>query len=186
LIFSRHSFTLLIVTLDLADKAATLVEQHLTGVRRRAGGTQAGHSARVAAEITKYDLPAYVVIAALLHDMVEDTFFTNEDIMSQFGEQVASLVQHLTKDENKSGTKRERAHLKSIEAGGEYAVAIKLADNLDNIRTIENLKHPYIYLRYAKKIQMLGQRVLGEDHKLVLKHLEAYKIASLLDERKSS
>ncbi len=93
------------------------------------------------------------IAAALLHDVVEDTDYTVDDIRSQFGDKIASLVDGLTKiknvlDNEDRSKKLNEADAKSIQAENfkrilltlnddVRVVLIKLADRLHNCRTIE-------------------------------------------------
>lgn len=74
-----------------------------------------------------------IIISALLHDAIEDTKVTFEEIKDVFGEKVADLVLVLTRDKNKI-TKEE--NLKRIVNGPEGASIIKACDLLDNIRSM--------------------------------------------------
>lgn len=77
-----------------------------------------------------------VVIAALLHDTVEDTTVTEADLVAAFGARVASLVMAVTDD--KSLSKEERKRLQILHAPGlsRDAKLIKLADKISNLRAL--------------------------------------------------
>lgn len=77
-----------------------------------------------------------VIIAALLHDTVEDTDTTRQEIVDLFGERVASLVMECTDD--KSLEKMERKRLQVVHAPGKSpdAKAIKISDKTCNLRSI--------------------------------------------------
>ena len=77
-----------------------------------------------------------VIMAALLHDTVEDTMVTREDLVREFGEDVASLVSEVTDD--KSLPKQERKRLQVEHAAHKTlrAQLIKIADKISNLRSI--------------------------------------------------
>jgi (p)ppGpp synthase/HD superfamily hydrolase len=77
-----------------------------------------------------------VVVAALLHDVVEDTAVTKDEVAARFGEDVADLVAEVTDD--KSLLKAERKRLQVVNAPKKTARAqiIKLADKVSNLRAI--------------------------------------------------
>lgn len=70
-----------------------------------------------------------IMIAALLHDLLEDTNITVEEIRNQFGKKIASIVKELTKPEQ--GNKEE--WLRSLENVSKEARIIKMADRIDNL-----------------------------------------------------
>lgn len=78
-----------------------------------------------------------VIIAALLHDTVEDTDTTFEEIEKHFGEKVKKIVQEVTDD--KSLPKQERKRLQVVNASQKSfeAKLVKLADKLYNLRDLE-------------------------------------------------
>lgn len=87
------------------------------------------------------DLPMDVYIAAVLHDVLEDTDLTYEDLYERVGNDIAAVVRVLTKDEvyyNLPEAKRERMYLQRIQSLSihfPYALLIKMIDRLHNVRT---------------------------------------------------
>lgn len=91
------------------------------------------HSIRVAMHLYNFEYSSEVIIAAFLHDLIEDSKCTLEEIRSSFGNEVSSIVDALTFD--KSISSREERNKKEIEravAFGKAAVLIKASDLLDN------------------------------------------------------
>lgn len=74
-----------------------------------------------------------IIVAALLHDLVEDTDVTLQDIASKFNGDIANLVKELTKEGKKDEYGYYFSHLKS-----EKAILIKFADRLSNISRMES------------------------------------------------
>lgn len=175
------------------------LEQH-GDMRRRTGEPYILHPIAVALilvkEIGLRDLSA--VIAALLHDVVEDTDTDIETIQRQFGETVARLVEALTK------ITRVHTPLDSVQAetfrkilltmADDIRVAlIKLADRLHNMRTLAGLKPEkqakilaeteYIYVPIAHRLGLFGIKSEMEDLILKLREPETYEaIARKLQE----
>ncbi len=89
--------------------------------------------------------------AALLHDTIEDTDTTEEDLKKMFGGLVASLVIELTSDKEKAKEVGKGEYLsgKMINMTG-WALTIKLADRLDNVSDLESAKPKFVE-RYKKE-----------------------------------
>jgi len=77
-----------------------------------------------------------VVMAALLHDTVEDTNATREEIESLFGADVAKLVSEVTDDKSLSKQERKRLQVENAPHKSPRAQRIKLADKISNVRSI--------------------------------------------------
>lgn len=90
------------------------------------------HPLRVMAAVEQMcpDCPEEVLLAAVLHDVIEDSSYEQQDVMRIINRETAELVQILTKD----GSKTEDEYYADI-AGHEYACYIKLADLRDNMDT---------------------------------------------------
>ena len=86
-----------------------------------------------------------VLCAAVLHDVVEDTPCTVDDVRLRFGDRVADLVGWVTKPEPEDGVDRKaakEAYLKGLENAPDDAIAVKLADRASNVQTLRNLSLP--------------------------------------------
>ncbi len=132
------------------------------------------HPIRVALSLTEAGCDEKTIIAGILHDIIEDTETTYEELAHKFGINVADLVQSLT-----HGKESDSIVLKRIEEGGEETVKIKLADNSDNIRTISYFlpERRARYLQYANAINDLGRKILGHNNPLVSMQGAMYKYA---------
>ena len=134
--------------LEVVQKAFDLANQAHKGVRRRSGEPYILHPIAVAKiVVSNIGLGYKSIVAALLHDVVEDTDYTVDDIRNLFGDKVASLVDGLTKIKTVLDNE-DKAQQKSIQAENfkrilltlnddVRVVLIKLADRLHNCRTIE-------------------------------------------------
>jgi (p)ppGpp synthase/HD superfamily hydrolase len=83
-----------------------------------------------------------VLCAAVLHDVVEDTPCTIDDVRSAFGDRVADMVGWVTKPELKDGADKQsakEAYLGRLADAPDDAVLVKLADRASNVQTLRNL-----------------------------------------------
>ena len=91
--------------------------------------------ARLVAEATLGRDPV-LVIAALLHDTIEDTATTREELVREFGEEVAALVAEVTDDKSLPKAERKRLQVHHAPSRSERAKLIKLADKTSNLRSM--------------------------------------------------
>jgi len=133
--------------------------------KAHAGQTRAGgdayitHPMRVADHIRQYkqshNLDA-LISAAYLHDTVEDTDTTQEALHDLFGGLVASLVKELTSDPAQIQKMGKAAYLShKMAAMSSYALVIKLADRLDNVKDITTAKTPEWRAKYAAETNQI-------------------------------
>ena len=127
------------VDLKVIEKALNIIKKYHGGVKRRSGEPFFTHPMQVALILMKYSKDQDSVVAALLHDVVEDTSLSLSHIEAMFGERVGFLVAKATNLENKlkriNLTDHENLHrLTNYEDRG--AALVKLSDRLHNMRTI--------------------------------------------------
>src|SRR5213595_2673466 len=130
---------------DLLARAFRFAAEAHDGQQRRSGEAFIRHpwgAAKILADLRQDE---QTIAAALLHDVVEDTETDNDTVRSEFGDEVAQLVEGVTKLTRIHFQSREQAeaenYRKMIAAmvGDERVILIKLADRLHNMRTIEYL-----------------------------------------------
>lgn len=130
---------------DLVTRAFTLCYISHEGVKRASGEPYYFHPVAVAKIVaSEINIDDVSVAAALLHDTVEDTSVTLEDIEKQFGETVAHLIDGVTKISGvfkSRDTKQAETFMKLLLSMAEdiRVVLIKFADRLHNMRTIQHL-----------------------------------------------
>ena len=77
-----------------------------------------------------------LIIAALLHDVVEDTPTTNQEVAERFGPDVAALVAEVTDDKSLPKAERKRLQIETAPKKSKRAQSIKVADKISNLRAI--------------------------------------------------
>ena len=134
------------VNTALIQKAYNFAAEHHKGQKRMSGEDYIIHPLNVAYILADLQMDDSTICAALLHDVVEDTDVTNEDIVKNFGEEIAEMVAGVTKlSKIQYVTIKEEQvenYRKMFLAMGKdiRVILIKLADRLHNMRTLSNLK----------------------------------------------
>ncbi|MCZ8239695.1 MAG: bifunctional (p)ppGpp synthetase/guanosine-3',5'-bis(diphosphate) 3'-pyrophosphohydrolase [Leptospiraceae bacterium] len=129
--------------LKLIEKAYTISETMHEGQKRLSGEPYIIHPLNVAGILEELGLDESVIAAGLLHDVVEDTVYTKQDMVRDFGTEIANLVEGVTKiSELKSQSKETEAAeniRKMLVATIQDArvILIKLADKTHNMRTLK-------------------------------------------------
>lgn len=129
--------------IDIVEKAYNYAVLKHKGQLRKSGEAYANHPIAVAKIIATMGLDTSSVAAALLHDVVEDTEVTDEEIKEQFGETIALLVYGVTKLEKIPYTSKEEQQVENLRkmflamAQDVRVIVIKLADRLHNLRTMK-------------------------------------------------
>jgi guanosine-3',5'-bis(diphosphate) 3'-pyrophosphohydrolase len=132
---------------DLRDleRAYEFAEAAHEGQKRKSGEDFIEHPVAVAEILTDLHLDTTTLVAALLHDTVEDTDVTIDEIREEFGEDVEHIVGGLTKLERLEFKSREQEQAENVRkmivamAGDIRVLLIKLADRLHNMRTVSAL-----------------------------------------------
>jgi GTP diphosphokinase / guanosine-3',5'-bis(diphosphate) 3'-diphosphatase len=131
---------------SLIRKAWEFCVKHHEGQMRASGEPYIIHPLEVAEVLAEMKMDATAIAAGLLHDAVEDTPATNEEIEAGFGDQVAHIVEGVTKIDKIQFANREDRQAENVRkmllamVSDVRVVLIKLADRLHNMRTLEHLK----------------------------------------------
>jgi GTP pyrophosphokinase len=131
---------------DLIERAFDTALKLHDGQTRMSGHPYITHPLAVAHILAGYGMDAETLAAALLHDTVEDTEITLEDVVDQYGETVAELIDGVTKLDRVKFSNREDQQAATIRkmvlamARDLRVLIIKLADRLHNVRTIHPLR----------------------------------------------
>ena len=180
---SKESKQMIKAAFEFANKAHA-------GERRRSGEPYILHPIAVAKIATQeIGLGKTSVISALLHDVVEDTDYTVEDISTLFGPKVASIVDGLTKISGVGGagsSKQAESFRKMILtlADDVRVILIKIADRLHNMRTLASMPERkqvkiasetlYIYAPLAHRTGLHAIKTELEDLSMKYEHPEEY------------
>ncbi len=155
--------------------ALTLAKRAHQGQKRDEGDPYVIHPIRIANMLIS-DLKVTdgnIIIAALLHDVVEDTGITLEEIKEKFGEEVGELVHLLTRDKEKE-TKKEKFE-KTLRGSAEDKL-LKACDYLDNLRS----------LLFRTDREERWQRHLREAEEMYIPMAEATRDEWLISEMKKA
>ena len=129
--------------LQLLQRAYEVAEQRHADQMRKSGDPYITHPLAVANILAELEMDTTTLVAALLHDTVEDTGYTLEEITAEFGEEVAHLVDGVTKlDKVALGTAAEAETIRKMilaMARDPRVLVIKVADRLHNMRTMRFL-----------------------------------------------
>lgn len=172
-------------------KAFEFANNAHAGVKRKSGEPYIIHPLAVAKIVTEeIGLSATGIISALLHDVVEDTDYTLDDIKSMFGERIALIVDGLTKlnEEFTSQTDSKQAtnfrKMLMTLSDDVRVILIKLADRLHNMRTLESMpphkqlkiaaETLYIFAPLAHRLGLYSIKTELEDLSLKYKDPETY------------
>ena len=131
--------------LSIVKKAYDYSLKHHDGQTRASGEPYLVHPLEVALVLAEMKMDPVAIAAGLLHDSVEDTSVTIADIRQEFGEQVAHIVEGVTKISKIDFATREEQQAENLRkmmlamVDDIRVVLIKLADRLHNMRTLEHL-----------------------------------------------
>ena len=173
--------------LGLIARAFRYSEAAHAGQKRASGEEYIAHCVEVAKIVTDLHLDTTSIVAALVHDVVEDTLISLDDLRRELGEEVCSIVDGVTKIGKvtfSSNTEQQVENYRKLllsMAHDARVIVIKLADRLHNMRTLEHLrpdKRRRIALEtreiYAPLAHRLGMaQIRWELEDLCFKHLEA-------------
>ncbi|MFN4142549.1 RelA/SpoT family protein, partial [Aestuariivirga sp.] len=131
---------------DLLNRAYVYAMKAHGNQKRASGEAYFNHPLEVAAILTEMKLDSATIAAALLHDTVEDTEATHQEIEEKFGPEISSLVDGLTKIAKLDLVTKEAAQAENLRklllamSRDVRVLLVKLADRLHNMRTLEHVK----------------------------------------------
>ena len=165
--------------IDLVKLAYKVANKAHTGQFRKSGEPYIHHPLSVALILADLKLDYFCIVAAILHDCIEDTSVTKKDVQAQFGEQVAHIVEGVSKltslEFTSSSQKQAENFQKLILAMSKdmRVMIIKLADRLHNMRTLDSMSD-------EKKIQKAKETF--ELHAPIARRLGLHSIRVELDD----
>ena len=131
--------------LEIIKKAFDFAKEKFNGIYRKNGEPYFNHCIRTALNLAKLKMDYETICAGLLHDIIEDAKVEKEELVKEFGENIAFLVEAVTKIgeikyREKNLVQAENLRKLILYVAEDLRVAIlKLADRLDNMRTLEYL-----------------------------------------------
>jgi len=157
----------------LVRKAFDFAGSHHEGQTRKDGSPYILHPLRVAGILAEWSMDETTVISGLLHDLIEDTGVLPEDLENEFGEEIARIVRALTKIKEIPAVSKNVENLRQLiiaMSRDVRVIIVRLADKLDNIRTIEFLsrEHQERFARgvldiYAPLAHRIGMNVVKNE-----------------------
>jgi guanosine-3',5'-bis(diphosphate) 3'-pyrophosphohydrolase len=182
--------------LEIIRKAWAFCLQQHEGQKRASGEPYIIHPLEVGQVLAELKMDSTAIAAGLLHDAVEDTDVTSAEIAKRFGDQVAHIVEGVTKLEKIKFANREDHQAENIRkmllamVTDVRVVIIKLADRLHNMRTLEHLKPEKqqkiaretldIYAPLAHRLGM--GKLRGELEDLAFRYTDPYAYEQVLTE----
>ena len=181
------------VNLERLNKAYNFAIKAHSNQKRASGDPYSVHPIEVANILTDLKLDTATIATGLLHDTIEDTFATYETIKGEFGEEVAELVEGVTKIsefENTAGSNSKAENFRKLILATSKDIRVllvKLADRLHNMRTIKSIKREdkrkriahetmEIYAPLADRMGMHRIRDELEDLSFEILNIEAKKL----------
>ena len=187
---------------ELVRKAYAYAEKAHEGQKRKSGDPYFVHPTRVAGVLADLKLDVASVCAGLLHDVIEDTLATKEDMAREFGTEIAELVDGVTKLSqinfvSKEDRQAENFRKMVVAMSKDIRVLlVKLSDRLDNMRTLEHMKPESqeriaretmeIYAPLANRLGMQSFKIELEDASFKFLEPEAYQTVAAAIAKKRS
>ncbi|MBQ0078863.1 MAG: bifunctional (p)ppGpp synthetase/guanosine-3',5'-bis(diphosphate) 3'-pyrophosphohydrolase [Eubacterium sp.] len=187
--------------IELIARAYDVAEEMHRGQLRKSGEPYLIHPMAVAEILADLGMDEETVAAGLLHDVVEDTSYSDENIIANFGEDVSLLVDGVTKLKSLKYESKEEAQAENLRkmflamSKDIRVLIIKLSDRLHNLRTINYMTHDKIiekcketleiYAPLASRLGMHAMKMEMED--ISFKYLEPesyYDLAEQISQRK--
>lgn len=176
---------------DIITRAYNMAKEAHKGARRRSGEPYIMHPLAVARIVSReMGLGSTSISASLLHDVVEDTDYTVEDIRALFGDKIAQIVDGLTKishgmfGENVSAQAENFRKLLLTMSDDIRVILIKIADRLHNMRTLSSMtpakqykitgETMYIYAPLAHRLGLFAIKTELEELCFKYEHPETY------------
>lgn len=149
---------------DLTKKAYYFAVMAHSGQKRIDGEPYVFHPIGVAIQVAKAVKDTDMISAALLHDVIEDTNITRDDLETEFNENIANLVQELTINKEEKEKVGKKVYLaNAILQMSDQALLIKLADRFHNVRALIVLDDIEFIQRYYKETMYLLKKLLARE-----------------------
>lgn len=123
--------------MNLIEKAARIaVEAHDGQKRKNDGSPYIVHPFMVASQVIKHGFKDEVIAAALVHDVLEDTGVSEEQLRQELGDKIVEMVKNVTYREDLEWKEKREDYNKRVIEGSEGAKAISVADKIHNLTNL--------------------------------------------------
>jgi (p)ppGpp synthase/HD superfamily hydrolase len=138
-------------TNNLVELATSFAaEKHKTQYRKEGNLLYISHLVGVALILNKWDSSDEIIAAGLLHDTLEDTDTTKEEILENFGPEILEMITQVTNDDSLGWKEKKIKYIETVRTANHGAKTIALADKIHNIKSL-------LYnLENTKKLKIFG------------------------------
>ena len=171
--------------MELKEKALRFaIVAHKEQLRKSDNSPYVAHPIMVGMLLAEYGFDEAVIAAAFVHDVLEDTDMTREQLSEELGEDIATIVTSVSEDMSKEWEVRKEAYAKSVAEADEATRAVSIADKIHNAESVISdyeYKGKDVWLPFnrgkAKKIWF--EELLYNEVRAVWEHplLDRYKLA---------
>jgi guanosine-3',5'-bis(diphosphate) 3'-pyrophosphohydrolase len=145
--------------LALLQRAYDVAEAAHAGQKRKSGDPYITHPLAVATILANLGMDTTTLVAALLHDTIEDTDTTAAELEAQFGPRITGMVVEVTDDESLPKAEKKRLQIEHAPGLSPGAKLVKLADKICNLRDVADrppakwdLQRRQEYFEWAKRV----------------------------------
>lgn len=122
---------------NIIEKAVRVsVAAHKDQIRKGDGLPYIIHPFMVALKLAKHNFPDIVIAAALAHDILEETKFSEEKLKDELGKEVLEIVKSITNDDSLPWEEKKKKYVETVRAGSEGAKAVAVADKIHNLESL--------------------------------------------------
>lgn len=122
---------------NLVEYAASFAADKHKGQYRKEGNLlYISHLVAVALILQKYNFSEEIIAAGLLHDTLEDTETTQEEVLENFGQEILNMILQVTNDVNLNWKEKKQKYIDTVRLASNGAQAIALADKIHNMQSL--------------------------------------------------
>jgi (p)ppGpp synthase/HD superfamily hydrolase len=122
---------------NIIERAASFAaDKHKNHTRKEGGLLYISHLVSVALILQKYNFDEKIIAAGLLHDTLEDTETSENEILKNFGQDILELILQVTNDDTLSWKEKKQKYVDTVKVASAGAQAIALADKMHNMKSL--------------------------------------------------
>lgn len=123
--------------MELLEKAHRLmIRAHGKQVRKTYGSPYVAHPMMVAKKLARLNFPDEVIAAAMVHDVLEDTNITEQQLRQELGDEVVDIILPLSEDKKLEWEDRKKKYISDVKNGSSATKAVSIADKIHNLESI--------------------------------------------------